>query len=94
MIYFCLALISCPLEFSCVPKEEQWMDVSCSRCVQAFLQNLSLGVEVKLLTQDILSYLAKVFFMGFDNFKEFRQHPNFTGVAVYFVSSAHGDEVP
>lgn len=62
------------------------MDVSCSRCVQAFLQNLISGVEVKLLTQDILSYLSKVFFMGFDNFKEFRQHPNFTGVAVYFLS--------
>lgn len=45
MIYFCLALITCPLEFMCVPKEEQWMDVSCSRCVHSFLQNLS--VEVK-----------------------------------------------
>lgn len=67
MIYFCLALITCPLEFICVPKEEQWMDVSCSRCVQAFLQNLS-GSETKLLIQSILSYLAQVFFVCFDNF--------------------------
>lgn len=49
MIYFCLALISCPLEFTCIPEEEQWMDVSCSRLVKAYLKNLSLGVEVKLL---------------------------------------------
>lgn len=44
------------------------------------------GNEVKLLTQNILSYLEKVFFVGFDNFKEFRQHPRFTGIAVYFLS--------
>lgn len=43
------------------------------------------GSEVKLLTQNLLSYLAKVFFVGFDNFREFRQHPRFTGVAVYFL---------
>lgn len=61
------------------------MDVSCFTSVQAFLQKLSLGMEAKLLAQNILSYLTKVLSAGLDNFKEFTQHPKFPGVAVYFL---------